>query len=167
MTLNRIIDIATMALVWIGGALILGVMFVTIGDIIARWGFSKGYIGLVDVTQFAVVGFAYLSLPRVFWTDANVAIELYDDHLSVRLDALLRLFAGLLALGALGILLWYGWTQASRTLRFGDVSQNVEIPMIAFWGLILSGLAASAIVVILRLVQAVLQLMRGEAQHVD
>jgi len=39
--------------------------------------------------------------------------------------------------------------------------------MTAFWTLILSGLAASAIVVVLRLAQAFLQLMRGEVAHVD
>lgn len=167
MTVKKLIDTATMALVWVGGVLVLGVMFVTVGDIIARWVFTTGFIGLVDITQFAVVGFAYLALPRVFWTDANVAIELYDARLSVRADAVLRIFSGFLALGVLAILIRYGWVQAERTLRYGDVSQNIEIPMIAFWVLILSGLVLAALITVLRLLQSAGQFVKGEARHAD
>ena len=122
MNLNKIDDTTTMALVWVGGFLVLCVMLLTIGGIIAHWIFAKGFIGLVDVTQFAVVGFAYLALPRVFWTDANVAIELYDERLSIRMDAALRAFALTLAIGIVALLLRYGWVQAERTMRYGDIS---------------------------------------------
>ena len=161
MNINRLVDFGTMALVWIGGLLVLGVMFLTIGDIISRWAFSKGFIGLVDVTQFAVVGFAYLSLPRVFWADANVAIELYDERLSPRFDAALRAFALLLGVGIVGLLLWYGWVQAERTMRYGDISQNIGIPMVGFWGLIMTGLVMSGLISLLRLWQCAVTLASG------
>lgn len=162
MTLNKIVDFGTMALVWIGGLLVLGVMFLTIGDIISRWAFATGFIGLVDVTQFAVVGFAYLALPRVFWTDANVAIELYDERLSQRMDAGLRAFSLVLALGVIALLLWYGWVQAERSMRYGDISQNIGIPMVGFWGLILTGLAVSGLISLLRLWQCGATLLTGK-----
>ena len=161
MTINKIVDFGTMALVWIGGLLVLGVMFLTIGDIVSRWVFAKGFIGLVDVTQFAVVGFAYLALPRVFWIDANVAIELYDERLSPRTDAALRAFSVLLSLGVIALLLWYGSVQAERTLRYGDISQNIGIPMVGFWGLILTGLAVSGLISALRLWQCGVVLLSG------
>ena len=162
MNLNKTVDTATMALVWVGGLLVLGVMLLTIGDIISRWVFAKGFIGLVDVTQFAVVGFAYLALPRVFWTDANVAIELYDERLSPRADAALRAFALILAIGIVALLLRYGWVQAERTLRYGDISQNIGIPMIGFWALILGGLAMSGLICLLRLWQCGTTLVSGK-----
>ncbi len=161
MTLNKLVDFGTMALIWIGGLLVLGVMLLTIGDIFSRWIFAKGFIGLVDVTQFAVVGFAYLALPRVFWTDANVAIELYDDRLSPRADAALRAFALFLGLGILGLLMWYGWIQAERTQRYGDMSQNIGIPMVGFWVLILTGVAVSGLISLLRLWQCMAALVSG------
>lgn len=162
MTLNRLVEFGTMALVWIGGLLVMGVMFLTIGDIISRWVFAKGFIGLVDVTQFAVVGFAYLALPRVFWTNANVAIELYDERLSPRVDAALRAFSLILALGIIAVLLWYGSVQAERTMRYGDISQNIGIPMVGFWGLILTGLAVSGLISLLRLWQCGATLLTGK-----
>ena len=156
--INRFIDFATRVLVWIGGLLILAVMCVTIGDIVARWTLSVGFLGLVDITQFAVVGFAYLSLPYVFRTDANVAIALYDDRLKPWQDVCLRLLSGVLSLGVLSVLLWYGWQRAGRTLRFGDVSQNIEIPMVWFWGLILFGLAMAWVIVALSLFDTIRRL---------
>ena len=162
MTLNKTVDFCTMALVWIGGLLVLGVMVLTIGDIVSRWVFAKGFIGLVDVTQFAVVGFSYLALPRVFWTDANVAIELYDERLSPRMDAGLRAFSLTLALGVIALLLWYGLVQAERTMRYGDISQNIGIPMVGFWGLILTGLAVSGSISLLRLWQCGATLLTGK-----
>ena len=167
MTIKITIDFATMALVWIGGLLVLGVVGLTIGDIFARWVFQTGFIGLVDVTQFAVVGFAYLALPRVFWTDANVAIELYDDRISSTIDTLLRILALLLALGVLALLVWYGWIQADRTYGYGDVSQNIGIPMIGFWALILTGLGVSALIIVLSLVQSLAALMHGRSVDAD
>ena len=158
---NKIVETATLALVWIGGLLMLGAMVLTIGDIVARWMFSVGFIGLVDVTQFAVVGFAYLALPRVFWTDANVAIELYDGRLSQRMDAALRILSLVLSLGVIALLLRYGWVQAERTLRYGDVSQNVSIPMIGFWALILTGLGVSALICLVRLRQSCTVIVKG------
>lgn len=160
--INRFIDVATRVLVWIGGLLILAVMCVTIGDIVARWTLSVGFLGLVDITQFAVVGFAYLSLPYVFRADGNVAIALYDDRLKPWQDACLRLLSGGLSLGVLSVLLWYGWQRAGRTLRFGDVSQNIEIPMIWFWGLILFGLAMAWVIVALSLFDTIRRL-KGQA----
>lgn len=149
--LERLISQAARALVMIGGLLILAVMLVTIGDIVARWTLQTGFIGLVDITQFAVVGFAYLSMPYLFLTDGNVAIALYDKRLAPWQDSLLRLLTGVLSLGVLGVLLYYGWQRAGRVLRFWDVSQNIEIPMIAFWALILTGLLLTTIVVLLEI----------------
>ncbi|MDD9858180.1 MAG: TRAP transporter small permease [Gammaproteobacteria bacterium] len=146
---------ATCVLVWVGGALLLLAILLTVGDVIARVLFATGYIGLVDVTQFAVVGFAYLGMPFAFWRRRHVAIELYDHLLGPRSDAVLRLLGAALACTVLILLLTYGWTQAMRTLRYGDVSQNAEIPMIAFWVLVLSGAAISSLIVTIQALTAV------------
>jgi len=153
--MHRLLDLATCVLVWVGGALLLLAILLTVGDVIARVLFATGYIGLVDVTQFAVVGFAYLGMPFAFWRRRHVAIELYDHLLGPRSDAVLRLLGAALACTVLILLLTYGWTQAMRTLRYGDVSQNAEIPMIAFWVLVLSGAAISSLIVTVQALTAV------------
>lgn len=153
--MHRLTDLATRVLVWVGGALLLLAMVLTVGDVIARALFATGYIGLVDVTQFAVIGFAYLGMPFAFWRRQHVAIEMYDHLLGPRSDAILRLLGAALACAVLILLLIYGWTQAMRTLRYGDVSQNAEIPMIAFWALVLSGAALSLLMTAIQALTAV------------
>lgn len=159
--MNRFIDWLTRVPVWIGGSMMIGVILISVADVFARKFLSTGYIGLVDVTQLAVLGFAYLSLPRAFSTYAHVAVELYDHRLSYRADQVLKAFALILSIGVLSLLLWYGWTQASRTLRYGDVSQNVEIPMIVYWGFLLCGVALSWLICVLQFVQALTGIIKG------
>ncbi len=144
--MHKFLDLITRVPIWIGGALMIGVILITVADVFARKFFSTGYFGLVDVTQFAVISFAYLAMPRAFLTGAHVAVELYDHRLSPGADLALRCFALILSIGVLSLLLWYGWTQASRVLRYGDVSQNVEIPMIWYWGMLMCGAALSWLV---------------------
>lgn len=149
--MHKFLDLITRVPIWIGGALMIGVILITVADVFARKFFSTGYFGLVDVTQLAVVGFAYLAMPRAFLTGAHVAVELYDHRLSPRADLALKSFALILSIGVLSLMLWYGWTQASRVLRYGDVSQNVEIPMIWYWGMLLGGAALSWLVCLAQL----------------
>lgn len=153
--LDRLLDALSRALVWIGGLLMLSVMVITVVDIISRWTVQTGYIGLVDITQFAVVGFVYLSLPHLFLTDGNVAIALYDKKMSKRQDAALQLLTQSLSLGILSVLFNYCLQRAERVLRYGDVSQNIEIPMIGFWLLILVGLALTLLVVFVGVIKAI------------
>ncbi|MEP5153030.1 TRAP transporter small permease [Planktotalea sp.] len=150
--MNKHLDLLTRIPIWIGGALMIGVIFITVGDVFARKFLSTGYFGLVDVTQLAVIGFAYLAMPRAFLTGAHVAVELYDHRLSHRADLALKSFALILSIGVLSMLLWYGWTQAARVQRYGDVSQNAEIPMIWYWGLLMGGVAFSWLVCAVQLI---------------
>lgn len=144
--MNKLLDLLTRIPIWIGGALMIGVILITVVDVFARKFLSTGFFGLVDVTQLAVVGFAYLAMPRAFLVGSHVAVELYDHKLSERADLVLKSFALTLSLGVLSVLLWYGWIQASRVLRYGDVSQNIAIPMIWYWGLLLGGVIFSWLV---------------------
>ena len=143
----------------------IGAIVVTVGDVIARALFKTGYIGLVDVTQFAVIGFAYLAMPLTFLKNEHVAISLYDHRLSMRADCLLRVFANILIIAIIGVIIYYGCTQAARTLRWGDVSQNIEIPMILYWVMVLGGLALSLAVCLLQLIKNAIGLVLGDAGH--
>ena len=143
----------------------IGVIFVTIADVFARKFLNTGYLGLVDTTQLGVVTFAYLAMPRAFLTGAHVAVELYDHRLSDWADRALKSVALILSIGVFSVLLWYAWTQAMRVLGYGDVSQNIAIPMIWYWVPLLAGAALSWFICLVLLVQTVMGFKR-EASHV-
>lgn len=151
--MTRLLDVLTRLFVWVGGALMVGVILVTIMDVFARKFLNTGYLGLVDTTQLGVMAFAYLAMPRAFLTGAHVAVELYDHRLSKRADHALKSVALILSIGVLSVLLWYGWTQAMRVLGYGDVSQNIAIPMIWYWIPLLAGAGLSWFICLLQLLQ--------------
>lgn len=162
--MNRLIETLCRVLTWIGGALMLVAIIVTVADVIARALFQTGYIGIVDVTQFAVIGFAYLAMPLAFLKNEHVAIGLYDHLLGKRIDHLMRMFALLLAISVLFLIVYYGWAQANRTMRYGDVSQNVQIPMIFFWTFVLGGSAISILVCVLQFFQNMMGFVKPETE---
>ncbi len=151
LTLTRLCQV----FVWVGGLLIIAVMLITVVDVLARWWFQVGFIGLVDVTQFAVLGFTYLAMPRAFLAQEHVAVVLFDFPTRPRLEKALQILALFLSLFVLIMLLRYGWTQMARAFRYGDVSQNVAIPMVLFWGFIGLGTGLSAVVCLLQVCQVV------------
>lgn len=161
--MRKFLDVLTRIPIWIGGTLMIGVILMTVADVFARKFFNTGYFGLVDVTQLAVMGFAYLAMPRAFLVGSHVAVELSDHKLSEGADLALKSFALILSLGVLSVLLWYGWTQASRTLRYGDLSQNVAIPMIWYWGLLLGGVVFSWAVCAVQLILNLKSIFQGKS----
>ena len=163
--MDRTIELLCRFLTWIGGSLMLLAIIITVGDVIARALFKTGYIGIVDITQFAVIGFAYMAMPLAFLKNEHVAIGLYDHRLGKKADLLLRMFANVLAQSVLLIIIYYGWTQASRTVRYGDVSQNVEIPMILFWVMILGGCFVSLLVCALQFIKNLLNFLGREVEN--
>ncbi|MEP4037903.1 TRAP transporter small permease subunit [Pseudophaeobacter sp.] len=158
--MTKLVNVLTLLPVWIGGVMMIAVILATVADVFARKFLNTGYFGLVDVTQLAVIGFAYLAMPRAFLVGSHVAVELYDHRLSVNGDLILKSVALILSLGVLSVLLFYGWTQASRILRYGDVSQNVEIPMIWYWALLMGGTALSWLICVVQFFQNVTRLAK-------
>jgi len=163
--MTKLLDYATRVFVLIGGCLMIGVILVTIADVFARKFLNTGYLGLVDTTQLGVVTFTFLAMPRAFLTGAHVAVELYDHRLSDWADRALKCFALILSIGVFSVLLWYGWTQAMRVLDYGDVSQNIAIPMIWYWTPLLAGAGLSWLICLVLLVQNVVGYKR-EPSHV-
>ena len=161
--MNKVLDISTRLLVWIGGLIMIGVIFVTIADVFARKFLNTGYLGLVDTTQLGVMTFAYLAMPRAFLTGVHVAVELYDHRLSNWADRALKSVALVLSIGVFSVLLWYSWTQAMRVLGYGDVSQNIAIPMIWYWIPLLVGAGLSWLICLVLFVQNLTDFRRRPA----
>lgn len=158
---SSVIDRITKILMWIGGAMMICAAFLIVGDIIARKLFSVGFLGLVDVTQLAVIGFAFLSMPRAFLRGAHVAIELYDEHLSPRADAALRVLAAVLGLGIFLLLGWYGWIRLERVWGYGDISQNIGIPIWIYWAMFWVGIVGSALMCLRQLLAGLYRTFKG------
>lgn len=126
------------------GALAIAILIVVVDVIWRRIG-DQALIGAVDLTQLCVMAAAFLSIPHAFVRRSHVVVDLLAGGLSDRGRRLLDLLGAVLSMAVLGLILYLGWGRAMEQLRYGDVSQDLAIPMIWYWGFALAGAGLSVL----------------------
>jgi TRAP-type C4-dicarboxylate transport system permease small subunit len=113
-------------------------------DVIWRRIGAQSLIGAVDLTQLCVMAAAFLSIPYAFMRGAHVTVDLFASRFGPGATRALDAMGAALSAGLVGFLLYLSWGRAMEQLRYGDVSQDLAIPMIAYWGFVLVGFALAA-----------------------
>ncbi|TNF19776.1 MAG: TRAP transporter small permease [Rhodobacteraceae bacterium] len=144
---------------WLGRITTVGAIFgitvltlailVVVGDIVWRRIGGGSFIGAVDLTQLSVMIAASLSIPYAFTKGAHVKVDLLGGVLSVGMQRLLDVLAALFGAGLLAFLLWLTWGRAMEVWGYGDVSQDLAVPMIFYWSALIVGLFLSVLVCLL------------------
>ena len=131
--------LAVLAMISIGLAAI-----VTGLDVVLRHTVGSPIKGLVDLTQLAVMYAAFLGIAYAFALRTHVAVTILTEGLSARANRRLAALWWLCGAGLMLLLAWASFGQAQRVVSYGDVSQNIRIPMLWYWLPVVAGLALSA-----------------------
>lgn len=118
---------------------------VVIADITMRSTVGRSILGTVDITQLAVMTCAFWAIPFTFLRGGHVTVEIATGSLPPRLRAVMDGLAALLGAVFVAMIGWYGWTSAQQAMQYGDLSQNLGIPMILYWVPLISGCALSVV----------------------
>ncbi len=140
--MTRITDIFA----FIGMSALIGAIGVVVVDIVWRRIGDQSFIGAVDLTQFCVMAAASWAIPHAFSTGAHVTVDLFGKR---QFRAFFKIIDALIPLAGaalMAFLFYLSWGRAMEQLSYGDVSQNIAIPMILYWVFLLSGLALSGLV---------------------
>ncbi|MEG9883767.1 MAG: TRAP transporter small permease [Hyphomicrobiales bacterium] len=153
--LDRFMNAFTNCLAAFGMMTLIAAIMVVVVDIVWRRIFHHAFIGTVDVTQFCVMAAASWSIPHAFSTGAHVSVDLLGkiakNGFALAMEGAARLIATLL----MAFLFSLSWQRAMEQWSYGDVSQNLSIPMIAFWLFLLSGMVLSAVVCFVKFLKLV------------
>jgi TRAP-type C4-dicarboxylate transport system permease small subunit len=136
-----------------GISLLCAVTLLTVADVLTRRSIHITIPGLVDITQLLVMGCAFLVIPYVFLTEANVGVEFVTDRLPPRALAWVKAIAAGGGAVFMALLTWYSYKQAVLLIGQGDTSQTIGIPIVWYWGPLLFGSAltvAAALMLVLR-----------------
>ena len=97
---------------------LVGVMTATVvAGVFWRYALNAPLSWSEEVARFAMIWAAFVGGALAFRRGGHIAIALIVDALPVPLRRALLLFGGVLTLGFLWILFWYGWTLAEQ-VRF-------------------------------------------------
>ncbi|WP_159436705.1 TRAP transporter small permease [Pseudosulfitobacter pseudonitzschiae] len=113
-------------------------------DIVLRHMTDMSIRGVIELTQLAMMYSVFAAIAYAFGKRAHVAVTVLTDLMPERVG---RTFAILGWLGGIVLLGWLvvaSFDQARLVAQYGDVSQNLKIPMIIYWLSVIVGLALSA-----------------------
>jgi TRAP-type C4-dicarboxylate transport system permease small subunit len=127
-----------------GGAIFLAaMMMITVADVILRALFNLPITGAYDLVQLFLVGTVFLSIPEVFLNDENIVVDFVDHIFGRTAVGLLKVIANLAAFTFLAVLSWRMIQPALDSVRFGETSPDLSIPMLVHWVLMIAGIVLS------------------------
>ncbi len=125
-------------------------MVLTFVDVIGRSALSAPIPGAAELTAILLAAVVFLALPATGILDRHISVDLIDGVLS---DRVKRLRDAVINIGFAIALYWpiqAAWTNATRTLGYGEVTLYLGLSVGAIGMAITVGLAAGAMSLLLR-----------------
>jgi TRAP-type transport system small permease protein len=142
---------------WGGGTMLLGLIFLTVGDVVLRYCFNAPLFGARDIAKLMLLIMVALSTAYSARTGGQVAIEVFSSFLGPgwlrRIDIAVRLGATAM----LAVLSWRLTVSGMSAARFGEASLSLKIPFAPFYYLFACGMLLYAAVLLVEITL----LMRG------
>ncbi|WP_197375672.1 TRAP transporter small permease subunit [Mycolicibacterium baixiangningiae] len=128
-TLPRPVTLVAQALSIVAGVLLLGLILLTIADVVSRNAGDRSIVGTVDIATMLLVAIAFLGLASAEADGRHVAVELLESRLGVRTRLVLSVVRTLLLIG-LGLLLTWGLSEVlvSSTARGETTNDILRLP---------------------------------------
>lgn len=109
--------------------ILLGMMLLTLADVIGRSGFNNPVPGAFELTELLLLAVVFAGLPQTCRTNDHISVSILIDGLPSRVKAWLqRLFAGIGAV-VMGALAWSMAGLGFEKIRFHDVTSFLGIPI--------------------------------------
>ncbi len=155
-TFDRTIKVVAL---WGGGVMLLGLIFLTVGDVALRYCFNAPLFGGRDIAKLMLLTMVALSTAYSARTGGQVAIEVFSSFLGPgwlrRIDIAVRCGATMM----LAVLSWRLIISGMSAARFGEASLSLKILFAPFYYLFACGMLLYAAV----LVVEITLLMRGHS----
>lgn len=140
------------AALWGGGAMLLGLMGLTVVDVTLRYLFNAPLYGARDAGKLMLLVMVALSVGYSARTGGQVVIEFFSRRMGPRLAACSEAGARIAVVAMLAVLSRQLWLSGQSAARFGEASLALGIPFGPFYTLLALGMLLYAAVVVVELV---------------
>ena len=126
--LNNLNERVTLWLARIGSIGLAGMMFLTLFDVVGR-AFDHPISVSVEVTEIIMGMMIYLGLGYTTFLRGHIRVDILIINMSPRIQSLLDLITGVIALLIAVLISWRLWIYAHSRLVNGDLTQIGEVPV--------------------------------------
>ena len=117
------------ALNLIAALVILAVMFIGVFQVFGRKLINLPVPGYVDVIEFVMTVFAFLSIAYTQRLGGHVRMEIIIKRFRGRALWIVEFLGTLTVIGIVAILAWFGYEHFLRAWNIGDSTIDIEIPL--------------------------------------
>jgi TRAP-type C4-dicarboxylate transport system permease small subunit len=136
---------------WFAAAALIVMMAVTICDVFLRYLFNSPIRGSYELVESTLVVFVFHGMSSAFLYRRNIVIDLIDSFADPRFIAVLVRISDVLAVVALCLLTYAMIKPAMQAYAYGDVKQELMLPIYWLWIVALAGMAATILCAIGRI----------------
>lgn len=113
---------------FIASLCIFALMMIGVLNIAGRTIFNYSMFGYVDMVELSISFFAFMAIAYCERLSGHVRMELLVGNLRGRWLWGLEIIGTVIALFAVAVLVYYGWTHAMRAYQFGDSTIDAQYP---------------------------------------
>lgn len=113
----------------LGGAMLLGLMGLTVVDVIGRYLFNAPLRGASELTELLLAAVIFLGLPAVALSDDHVTVDLVTGRLPPRVQPLRLVTTGLFSAAVLGVVAWRIWVYSAQIGGYGGSTVTLALPI--------------------------------------
>lgn len=124
---DRLLAVVENGLNFVGGAIVFGLMFLGVTQIVLRTVFRKPIFGYIDIVEVSMVGFAVLAISFVQRIGGHVRMEMLLSHVKGRLHWFLEFLGTAVACFIVAVLIPYSYRHFERAYNFGDSTIDIEL----------------------------------------
>lgn len=140
--MTRAIHAVNRSLHYVAGALIIGVVVITVYNVLGRWLFDEPLRGTVELTELAMVGIVYLGMAYAQHQGSHITVDLLHQRFGRRWRAALDAFAAVVGIVVVALIAWRLSVYADVLEAGGRTTASRRIPLYPFAYLAIVGLAA-------------------------
>ena len=122
-------------------AILLGMMALTVVDVIARYAFNRPLRGAFEVTELLLLVLIFAGLPLVSLAGEHAVMDFVDRALDRRARRALVRAVEAVSAAFMGLLAWLTWLKADRIWAYRDATDVLRIvygPFVYFMALTLA-----------------------------
>jgi TRAP-type C4-dicarboxylate transport system permease small subunit len=104
-------------------------MILGCAQIVLRTVFNSPVSGYIDMVELSMAGMAFLGAAYCQRLGSHIRMEILITHLKGRWIWAFEIVGTILAMGIIGVLIWYGWEHFLRSYQLGDTTIDAEFPV--------------------------------------
>ncbi len=155
--LFKVLDKFSDFLKMIGMTALVGMMMLTVIDVIGRF-FKHPIFGSVELVGFFATIIVATALPYTYKMEGHVGVEILVRLLSKKVQLVIDIFTRFISLLLFCLITWQMFLYANDIKHSGEVSMNIEFPIYLIVYLLAFGLLAFSVTIIETILKTIQEL---------